>query len=130
MNYQKPQFIVSEDTSEGVYMASGATGSGCSYGAATITFNEEDYNNNKFRVTVKAPHQGTTNDKKGQKTELTFSVPVRNLTVENNKGSVNGSDSGTQITITASESHHTEYNLQIVFQADSKPDIKAVVTPL
>lgn len=124
MNYKKPQFIISTDTSEGVYLASG-----CSYGTATITFNEEDYNNNKFRITVKAPHQGTTNDREGQKTVLTFSVPVRNVTVENNLGIVQGSTSGTTITIMASESHHSKYNLQVVFEADSKPDVSAVVTP-
>lgn len=122
MKYARPQMIVMDGLAEGVFLASG-----CSYGTATVTFEEEDYRSNQYRITIKAPHQGKTNDGKGQRIVLNFSLPVKE--VSSKTATVQGANSGTQVILTAEKSHHSEYNLEVSFQADSKPNVSALVTP-
>ena len=124
MGYVRPQLILLDDYAEGVFLASG---DGCSYGKAEVTFNEQECRGNQYSINVKASHKGEKDDGEGQKIVLNFSVSVSN--VVSTGASVQGSNSGTRIVLNGKEPHTDDYSLDIRFRAESRPNVSAMVRP-
>lgn len=131
--YNKPVVLLTDDMAEGIYAASGAEAGGssseCSYTNPSVTINERDFNTSKYRVTIKADHVGTVNDRKGAIVTLTSSVNLSGFVVRTGSFSCNES-AGTSFTITYNGSHHSELNCEVEFTADAEPVLGATATPL